>query len=257
MSASGGRVQVEVTSRGEVGEFAAEYARSKLSRALDVAGPSVQGAHAVLEWRPNPSTTAHAVAEVSAGLGGRVVRAKAAAPTMPEAVDALEQRLRRRVVQLLDRRKDRHRWTGVAGSGPDRHRLDHDEVPTLPRPVAAREVVRRKSFASTTMTADEAAYEMDLLDHDFFLFRDAGSGRPALVHRLPSGGFGVQGLEPDQRVTSLAYEPAPPSLSDLAARVRLEADGEPYVFYLDEATGQGRVLYHRYDGHYGLIQLGA
>ena len=29
--------------------------------------------------------------------------------------------------------------------------------------------------------------------------------------------------------------------------------GEPFVFYLDPETGRGRVLYIRYDGHYGLI----
>jgi hypothetical protein len=25
------------------------------------------------------------------------------------------------------------------------------------------------------------------------------------------------------------------------------------VFFADETTGRGNVLYHRYDGHYGLI----
>ena len=28
---------------------------------------------------------------------------------------------------------------------------------------------------------------------------------------------------------------------------------EPFVFFLDEATGRGRVVYRRYDGHYGLV----
>ena len=29
---------------------------------------------------------------------------------------------------------------------------------------------------------------------------------------------------------------------------------EPFVFYLDGATGRGAVVYRRYDGHYGLIE---
>ena len=53
----------------------------------------------------------------------------------------------------------------------------------------------------------------------------------------------------------MTYEASPPTLTDDEARVRLEADGEPFVFYLDGATDEGRVLYHRYDGHYGLITL--
>ena len=55
----------------------------------------------------------------------------------------------------------------------------------------------------------------------------------------------------------MTQEPPPPSLTDAEARTRLAADGEPFVFYLDTVTGEGRVLYHRYDGHYGLLALTA
>jgi hypothetical protein len=48
-------------------------------------------------------------------------------------------------------------------------------------------------------------------------------------------------------------EPDPPLLTDDEARTRLEADGERFVFYLDRETGAGRVLYLRYDGHYGIV----
>ncbi|MFJ9846655.1 sigma 54 modulation/S30EA ribosomal C-terminal domain-containing protein [Kitasatospora sp. NPDC101155] len=33
-----------------------------------------------------------------------------------------------------------------------------------------------------------------------------------------------------------------------AAKRRLDALGQPFVFYTDEFTGRGNVLYHRYDG---------
>jgi Sigma 54 modulation/S30EA ribosomal protein C terminus len=29
--------------------------------------------------------------------------------------------------------------------------------------------------------------------------------------------------------------------------------GQPFVFFVDPETGRARLLYHRYDGHYGLI----
>jgi len=175
---------------------------------------------------------------------------------MQEAVDELEYRLRRQLVQLRDRDRARHRWTAVAAEHEWRHGdLPRHRVPYFPRPEETREVVRHKSFVSTPMEADEAAYEMHLLDHDFFLYRDAGSGGPALVHRLPGGGHGVQGADPAKTVATVASEPPPPLLTDAEARARLEADGEPFVFYLDSTTEAGRVLYHRYDGHYGLIEL--
>ena len=35
---------------------------------------------------------------------------------------------------------------------------------------------------------------------------------------------------------------------------RLDAGGEPFVFFCDTDTGRGAVAYLRYDGHYGLIR---
>lgn len=256
MSTTAEPVPVRVTMRGNVGDFAGEYARGKVLSALRIAHSPVLGAHVVLDWRHDPAVERHAVAEVSADVSGQLLRAKTAAPTMPEAVDELEYRLRRQLAQLQDRNRTRHRWTGIAAEHEWRHgAVPRRPVPYFPRPEEAREVVRHKSFASTPMTPDEAAYEMDLLDHDFFLYRDAGSNHPALVHRLPEGGYGVQGVEPDGTVAAVTYEPPPPSMTDAEARARLEADGEPFVFYLHRGSGEGRVLYHRYDGHYGLIQL--
>jgi hypothetical protein len=40
-----------------------------------------------------------------------------------------------------------------------------------------------------------------------------------------------------------------------SALERLELSGAAFVFFVDEATGRGAVVYRRYDGHYGLITL--
>lgn len=246
-------VPVAVTLRGNIGEYAGKYARDKVATALRVAHGPVLAAHVVLDWRHNPAADNHAIAEASANVDGLMVRAKTAAPTMPEAVDALEYRLRRQLAQLQDRNRTRHRRTAIRAEHEWRHGdLPRQQVPYFPRSEEGREVVRRKSFASTPMTLDEAAYDMELLDHDFFLYRDADTGRPALVQRLPEGGYAVQGPEPDASGTKASQ---PPSLTEGQARTRLEANGEPFVFYLDADSGAGCVLYHRYDGHYGLIEL--
>jgi ribosome-associated translation inhibitor RaiA len=255
MSVIAERVPVEVTLRGNVGGFAGDYARGKVAAALEVSPAPVLHAHVVLDWTHDPGMQRPALAEVTADVNGTAVRARTSAPTMNEAVDELESRLRRQLVRLRDRARTRHRWTGIATEEEWRHGdLPRRPVPHFPRPEESREVVRHKSFASEAMTVDEAAYEMDLLDHDFFLYRDLGSGAPALVHRMAGGGYGVQGAAPAETAAEVVREPGPPTLSDEEARARLEADGESFVFYLDE-SGAGRVLYHRYDGHYGLIAL--
>ncbi|MGI5440305.1 sigma 54 modulation/S30EA ribosomal C-terminal domain-containing protein [Streptomyces shenzhenensis] len=37
------------------------------------------------------------------------------------------------------------------------------------------------------------------------------------------------------------------------AKQRPDISGLPFVFFADDTTGRGNVLYHCYDGHYGLI----
>lgn len=258
MSVTAESVPVEVTLRGNVGDFAGDYARDKVADALGVAHEPVLRAHVILEYRHDPALERPALAEVAVDVNGTAIRAKTSAPTMNEAVDELEQRLRSQLVQLKDRNRTRHRWTGIAEESEWRRGdLPRRPLPYFPRAEDTREVIRHKSFASEPMTVDEAAYEMDLLDHDFFLYLDAESGGPALVHRLPPGGYGVQGAAATDAVATVTFEAMPPTLTDEEARTRLEADGEPFVFYLDSETGEGRVLYHRYDGHYGLITLAA
>jgi len=56
---------------------------------------------------------------------------------------------------------------------------------------AARAVVKTKQFDVKPMGIEEAALQMELLGHDFFLFTVAESGRAAVVYRRRDGGLGL------------------------------------------------------------------
>jgi ribosomal subunit interface protein len=58
-------------------------------------------------------------------------------------------------------------------------------------------VIRRKVFASSPMSVDDALYYMELVGHDFYLFIDAESGRPSVVYRRKGWDYGVIGLDED------------------------------------------------------------
>jgi ribosomal subunit interface protein len=58
-------------------------------------------------------------------------------------------------------------------------------------------VIRKKVFAATPMTVDDALYRMELVGHDFFLFIDAQTDRPSVVYRRKGWDYGVIGLELD------------------------------------------------------------
>ena len=44
-----------------------------------------------------------------------------------------------------------------------------------------------------------------------------------------------------------------PRLTVQEATGRLDVAGQPFTFFVDTGTGRGSVVYHHYDGHYGLL----
>jgi putative sigma-54 modulation protein len=57
------------------------------------------------------------------------------------------------------------------------------------------QVVRTKRFAVKPMDADEAVLQMDLLGHDFFVFRNADSNEVNVVYKRKDGNYGL--IEPE------------------------------------------------------------
>ncbi|WP_433499862.1 ribosome hibernation-promoting factor, HPF/YfiA family [Sphaerimonospora sp. CA-214678] len=52
-------------------------------------------------------------------------------------------------------------------------------------------VVREKFHKAEPMTIDQALFEMELVGHDFFLFRDKEGGLPSVVYRRRGYNYGV------------------------------------------------------------------
>jgi len=230
---------VDVTVRGDVPADAVQYAEAKIARVMDYTDEQVLRAAVVLSLSTDPAVLRRARAEGSLTLRGTVVRAHAAAEEVVGAVDLLEGRLRRTLLQHKDRARTRSRWIGLAGEGAWRHGdLPTTRQASFPRPPEERQVLRRKTFAVEPLTLDEAAYEMDLLGHDFYLFTEEQGGGDAVVFR-------------DEAACRVSTEA--PELTEAEAIERLGLSAEPFLFHTDPETGRGRVLYLRYDGHYGLI----
>lgn len=55
-------------------------------------------------------------------------------------------------------------------------------------------LVRKKKFFVGTMTADEAVLQMELIGHEFFMFRNPADGQINVVYRRRDGNYGL--LEP-------------------------------------------------------------
>jgi putative sigma-54 modulation protein len=56
------------------------------------------------------------------------------------------------------------------------------------------QIVKTKQFALNPMSAEEAVLQLELVGHDFFVFRSADSGDVNVVYRRNDGGYGL--IEP-------------------------------------------------------------
>jgi len=78
------------------------------------------------------------------------------------------------------------------GKGNSLPKSDFSEAPEMTK---APEVVKVKRFAIKPMSLTEAADQMELLGHDFFLFYNADAEEPNLLYRRKDGNYGL--IEPE------------------------------------------------------------
>ena len=57
-----------------------------------------------------------------------------------------------------------------------------------------QQIVKTKQFPDKPMNSEEAVLQLELIGHDFFVFRNAESGEVNVVYRRKDGGYGL--IEP-------------------------------------------------------------
>jgi ribosome-associated translation inhibitor RaiA len=253
-------VTMAFVSRGNVPREAATYARQRIGTVLARIAEPVLSARVKLTKALDPALERPAIAQVTVDIDGDIVRAHIGAHEMYEAIDLLRARLRDKLEHRAQHRQALRHRPAASPPGEWRHGDPPAERPGyFDRPPEERELVRRKIQVTDELTPDEAAFDMEQLDFDFYLFRDLASGKDAALERLSDGSYLMTRVRPtsiDTGPTSVALEIAERPASQLRldqAIERITAGGERFVFFENAATGRGNVVYHRYDGHYGLI----
>jgi ribosomal subunit interface protein len=164
--------------------------------------------------------------ELTISSRGPTIRAEASAEDRFAALDMAFSKLESRLRRAGDRRKCRHgahaavrvidlpaadsAEAGLPGAAPE---PAPEEPESAPQPAEADSasgdgpsaddvvpiemegngplVVREKFHVATAMAIDQALFEMELVGHDFFLFRDIEDGRASVVYRRRGYQYGV------------------------------------------------------------------
>jgi ribosome-associated translation inhibitor RaiA len=251
---------IELVRKGDVDEAAVEYAMKRLSTVMELVGDPILFVRVRLSSDAASRRLRPSLAQATLDVNGELIRAQVAADTMTEAVDLLSDRLRDQLQHRSERRRARRATGRVAQQGEWRHGDLRDARSLFEeRPVDEREIVRRKSFAMVPASPDEAAADMELLDHDFWLFHDLASDGDAVIEHMSGGGYRLQRVSPvSSEAGPIAIDlsvasQVPPTVAPEAAIRQLDDGGQRFVFFVDAETGRGNVVYRRYDGNYGLL----
>lgn len=252
---------VQVTTHGQL-PGADDYARTKIGDLGRLTHEPVLHAHVKLSEHGDPAVARRVIAQANLDVNGRLVRAQVEGATVREAIDRLEARLRHRLERAAEHWEARRGGTPKAGPHEWRHQSEPTHRPNyFPRPESERRIMRHKSYSLPSCTVEEAAVEMESLDYDFHLFTEQGTHQDSVLYREGPTKYRLAQVDPETAGDKLApYElplsvsPQPaPRLTVEQAIQRIGLLGLPFLFFVDIARGRGSVLYHRYDGHYGLI----
>jgi len=192
----------------ELTEKFRDHAEEKLAR-LEKHDHRVIRVQVEVERERNPRQTDRAVrVQLTAFTKGPVVRAEACAEDKLAAFDQALDRMAAQMRRAADRRRvHRGRHTPVSvgraladtGEGVPAVAGDEGEPERRVGPITVVGdgplVVREKTHTTAPMTLDQALYEMELVGHDFFLFVDKESERPAVVYRRRGYDYGVITLD--------------------------------------------------------------
>jgi putative sigma-54 modulation protein len=133
----------------------------------------------------NPSIANDHIAEATIWTKGPVLRARESAGDHKASIDQLVANLTRQAQRYREKRRDR-RHVRTNNDGPaEGGTIDVEAEP---------EIVKSKQFALKPMSPEEAVLQLELVGHDFFVFRNGDSGEVNVVYRRKDGGYGL--IEP-------------------------------------------------------------
>lgn len=175
---------MDVLVRGknvEVSDALRAAALERLGR-LDRFASGIGRAEVDFSEARNPRVAESQRCEVLVHLKGQLVKSHAAAVEPFAALSLVVEKIEHQMKKLKDKR--------VSRSHPRRRATD-DGPEIVEEEAGDARVVKTKSFALKPMSLDEAALQMELLGHDFFLFTSSESGRAAVIYRRHDGDLGL------------------------------------------------------------------
>ncbi len=130
--------------------------------------------------------------EITVHLKRHFVKAHACAPEPEAALDLAVDKIGHQVARIKDKRVSRSHPRRRNGATADGDALgDSDDELEGDDASSDARIVKTKRFTAKPMDPGEAALQLQLLGHDFYLFTNSETGRAAVLYRRHDGDLGL------------------------------------------------------------------
>ena len=122
-------------------------------------------------------------------ISGPIIRAEDIEENLYAAIDVVYDKLNKQLRKYKNRLKDKHqsnesiRFENVDMSVYENDTEEHDNFDIV--------IERNKKFDMKPMSAEEAVLQMELIEHDFYMFRNVDTDDISIVYKRKNGGYGM------------------------------------------------------------------
>lgn len=180
----------------EITDAINEYVHQKIERAVSHFQNITTEVDVHLSVARNPRISSKQVAEVTLYANGTVIRSEESSEDLYASIDLVADKIARQLRKYKEKRLDQKTQVAVkvgevVSESPVREDLIGDRTPELPA-----EVLRMKYFAMPPMTIEQALEQLQLVDHDFYMFCNIKTQEINVIYERNHGGYGV--IQPRQ-----------------------------------------------------------
>ncbi len=186
-------MRIDLTARHtEIGPSFRQHAEPRLQKLRRYFG-RIQEVQVSLSKQRNWHTV-----EITINANGMLVRSEERAGDDISAFDSALEKVSRQLVRLKSRLRKRGHHVGKRELPAEELELEEPEdLEEEETPGAEIKIVKTKSFPIKPMSPEEAALQMELLGHDFFMFTNGETQQVNLVYRRKDGAYGLLTPEPE------------------------------------------------------------
>ena len=174
----------------EITDAIRDYVNQKIERAVSHFESLTTEVDVHLSVARNPRINPKQTAEVTIYVNGSVVRAEESSENLYASIDLVSNKIARQLRKYKEKRRAREhisvKTTPVVESPAVEAELVSEKEAQLPT-----DVVRTKYFAMPPMSVEEALEQLQLVDHDFYMFRNGDTGEINVIYERNHGGYGV------------------------------------------------------------------